>query len=213
MSKSPLPGSSLLWPLLAAAWLFFCPQAQAQSSHTHTVAPGETVASIAQQHKVPIWKLKAVNGLSATAALKPGTVLLLPNPAQKAKNAKAQAQRAMAAPPSPLDLLEAKSKPDMKSGYLGSSGKAKARVGEVDLRPQMRPAVDMVSPKGSAVGDPEAPVRKSPGIEATLHAKDDLDIVGVINSPYEFTYQPKPYAKDGSPGSSPSAGLMLRKSF
>ena len=202
----------LVWPLALAALLALCHLVQAQE--THTIAPGESVESIAQKHKVPVGKLKALNRISSSTKLKPGSVLLLPHIAPKAKRSKTLAAKTPPLALSPLRLLDPKTGPNLKSSYGGNPLDTKAHAGDMDWKPELRPAMDVMAPKDQYLREPEAPERRAPGLTATMHAKDNIDIIGVLNTPYEFTNQTKPYAKpDSSSGPAAAGGLMLRKSF
>ena len=66
------------------------------SSREHRVRKGDTLARVAQRHGISVAELRDMNGLRANAALRPGQVLLLPEPPLRAE-APARAQPARSA--------------------------------------------------------------------------------------------------------------------
>lgn len=61
---------------LAMAWLLLAGVAEAQT--THVVRPGQSLARIARRYHVSVADLAAANGLSTTAAVRPGQELRIP---------------------------------------------------------------------------------------------------------------------------------------
>jgi membrane-bound lytic murein transglycosylase D len=55
------------------------------SSREHRVGKGDTLTSVAQRYRVSVAELRDINGLRANAALRPGQVLLLPEPPLRAQ--------------------------------------------------------------------------------------------------------------------------------
>lgn len=67
-------------PLLVAL-LFVSPTTHAQSSPTHTIAPGETLSQIAEQYGLALAELMALNSITDPDAIVSGQILVLPAPA------------------------------------------------------------------------------------------------------------------------------------
>ena len=69
---------SLITCLLAL--LLLTSSAQAQSSPTHTIQPGETLSQIAVQYGIPLDELMALNSITDADAIYFGQILVLPTP-------------------------------------------------------------------------------------------------------------------------------------
>lgn len=101
--------------------------------------------------------------------------------------------------------------PAHKSQTPGKSGKP----GEVNLKPEVRPAVEAVTPQDSIKRDPKTFERSSPGLAATLYPGKDTEITGVFNMPGSQSGSVRPYGQPGGHNNTPapSAGVLLKRSF
>ncbi|MFP5221639.1 MAG: hypothetical protein ACLGSA_05065 [Acidobacteriota bacterium] len=89
------------------------------------------------------------------------------------------------------------------------------KADKVNLKPEVRPAVEAVTPQDSIGREPKTFERSSPGLAATLHTGNDTEITGVFNMPGSHGNSLRPYGQPGGPGNapSPSAGVLLKRSF
>lgn len=101
--------------------------------------------------------------------------------------------------------------PASKSQTLGKPGKP----GEVNLKPEVRPAVEAVTPQNSVGREPKTFERSSPGLAATLYPGKDTEITGVFNMPGSQGGSVRPYGQPGGQNSSPapSGGVLLKRTF
>jgi LysM repeat protein len=58
-----------------------------------TVRPGETLARIARARRMPADRIRRLNGVADDAEVTPGTTLMLPRPAARARQAPKVARR------------------------------------------------------------------------------------------------------------------------
>lgn len=89
------------------------------------------------------------------------------------------------------------------------------KADKVNLKPEVRPAVEAVTPQDSIGREPKTFERSSPGLAATLHSGNDTEITGVFNIPGSHGNSLRPYGQPGglSSAPSPSAGVLLKRSF
>lgn len=101
--------------------------------------------------------------------------------------------------------------PSHKSQTPGKPGKP----GEVNLKPEVRPAVEAVTPQNSVGREAKTFERSSPGLAATLYPGKDTEITGVFNMPASQGGSVRPYGQPGGQGSSPSpsGGVLLKRTF
>lgn len=101
--------------------------------------------------------------------------------------------------------------PAHKSQTPGKPGKP----GEVNLKPEVRPAVEAVTPQNSVGREPKTFERSSPGLAATLYPGKDTEITGVFNMPGSQSGSVRPYGQSGGHNSTPapSGGVLLKRTF
>lgn len=86
---------------------------------------------------------------------------------------------------------------------------------KMNLKPEVRPAVEAVTPQDSIKRDPKTFERSSPGLAATLYPGKDTEITGVFNMPGSQGGSVRPYGQSGGHGNTPapSGGVLLKRTF
>lgn len=86
---------------------------------------------------------------------------------------------------------------------------------KINLKPEVRPAVEAVTPQDSIRRDPKTFERSSPGLAATLYPGKDTEITGVFNMPGSQGGSVRPYGQSVGQGNSPapSGGVLLKRTF
>ncbi|WP_027189761.1 hypothetical protein [Fundidesulfovibrio putealis] len=86
---------------------------------------------------------------------------------------------------------------------------------KINLKPEVRPAVEAVTPQDSIGREPKTFERSSPGLAATLYPGKDTEITGVFNMPGSQGGSVRPYSQSGGHNNTPapSAGVLLKRSF
>jgi len=86
---------------------------------------------------------------------------------------------------------------------------------KMNLKPEVRPAVEAVTPKDSIGREPKTFERSSPGLAATLYPGKDTEITGVFNMPGSQSGSVRPYGQSGGHNNTPapSGGVLLKRSF
>jgi len=88
------------------------------------------------------------------------------------------------------------------------------KPGEVNLKPEVRPAVEAVTPQNSVGREPKTFERSSPGLAATLYPGKDTEITGVFNMPGSQSGSVRPYGQPGGhTAPAPSGGVLLKRTF
>jgi len=81
------------------------------------------------------------------------------------------------------------------------------------IRPVMRPAVDIVTPKDAVSRAPKEFDAAAPGLKATLRTNEGIDITGVINAPGSSQGTKSLPALEREAPAGTSAGVLLQKTF
>ena len=89
------------------------------------------------------------------------------------------------------------------------------RPEKINLKPEVRPAVEAVTPPDAIRRDPKTFERSSPGLAATLYPGKDTEITGVFNMPGSQGGSVRPYGQSigHSNTPAPSGGVLLKRSF
>lgn len=191
--------------LAGLAAMFCCEPVQAA---TVLVWPGDTLEWLAHIYMVSPTALARANGLSPYRALEPGMLLTLPGPT---------GMRALLLPPqvSAHDLVTGTHLSGVKdidptlSRESQTSSKSKAW-----LMPEMRPAVDALTPGSQFAREPKTYDRTAPGLTATIRPGGNTEIQGVFNLPGSSTVSARPYGiPENGNQTSPSGGVMLKRTF
>lgn len=110
-------------------------------------------------------------------------------------------------------------KPNSAAGVKGLQPAHKSqtpgKTDKINLKPEVRPAVEAVTPKDSVGRDPKTFERSSPGLAATLYPGKDTEITGVFNMPGSQSGSVRPYGQSGGHGNTPapSGGVLLKRTF
>lgn len=174
---------------------------------TVLVRPGDTLERLAHTHKVSPVALAQANNLKPAAPLKPGTVLTLPGPA---------GEHAGILPPdaNAHEIIAGKPVPGVKGLNAAPQQNAAVKGKDALLMPEMRPAVDALTPGSAIAREPKTYDRTAPGITATLHPGSNTEILGVFNLPGSTTTSTRPYGlPENAPQNAPSGGVMLKRTF
>lgn len=198
---------------------------------TYIVHQGDTMQSVAKKLFVSPDALAAQNGLKAKDPLLAGKILTVPAPKPSPKThalAKGQNKPLVSAKKPKKIRLSAKIAPvldnrallrtPVKTSALGLELPPVADTAEqpegVVVRPVMRPAVELLTPK-STIGPrvPESGLA-APGLKATVRTGKETSVTGVVNAPGSL---PGPgvtvpmLERDTNIGA--SAGVMLQTRF
>ena len=186
--------------------LALCVLLGAAQAAPYKVRKGDTLATVAAANSISVKDLALANKLPAGARLKPGQVIQVPeSPALPRPDITI-----------PGENLKSLTEPEAQGGqgYSKVEPPKPAAPGKpakrgVTLAPEFRPAVDAVTPKSDVQREPKTYDRSAPGVSAVIRQDDKTEIRGVVNLPGGKN-QPGRTDHDSS---SPSAGVLLRRSF
>jgi len=209
-----LPIRRFVGPLLAqlvlglAGLLFVASWPGCAHAGPHEVRQGETLKSIAASNNISVKDLAQANGLAANSRLKKGQVLQVPD------------RPALLRPDItvPGENLKALTEP-RSQGYSKIEPPAQQSPGKparrgVTIAPEFRPAVEAVTPQSPVAREPKTYDRSAPGVTAVIHQDDKTEIRGVFNLPGSAPGASHQGGRtDHEAGSSPAAGVLLRRSF
>ncbi|WP_243366991.1 LysM peptidoglycan-binding domain-containing protein [Fundidesulfovibrio soli] len=186
--------------------LALCIMLGAAHAGPYEVRKGDTLKSFAAANNISVKDLTQANKLPSGARLKPGQIIQVPD-------APALPRPDITIPGENLNSLTGQNAQGGQ-GYSkieppkpAASGKPSKRG--VTVAPEFRPAVDAVTPKTDVQKEPKTYDRSAPGVSAVIHQDDKTEIRGVVNLPGG---QKQPGQPDRE-ASSPSAGVLLRRSF
>lgn len=170
----------------------------------HAVRPGETLRGVARAYKVSPALLARANGLKPDAKIRSGAVLTIPSLA--------------AALPPPVadhrDLIAGKPVAGVKGLGGKRPGEARQRPDNVVVTPNTRPAAESVTPNSPVDRDPKTFGRSTAGVRATFQTDPDTEVIGILGAPDGPGAAYRPYGKpEPQTGSSPSGGVLLKRSF
>ena len=176
-------------------------------AETVTVNRGDTLQTIAKANNVPVKTLAKLNGLAPGSKLTPGATLILPT---------SPTDRQALLPPdsSAHDIVSQKPDQGVKEMPAVSKPGNSGNSDPVGLKPELRPAVDTITPSSSVAREPKTFDRGSPGLSATIHTSSNTEILGVFNLPGNPTGSVRPYGQpELGAKPAPSGGVMFKRTF
>lgn len=177
--------------------------ASAAHAAPYEVRQGDTLKTVASTFNLSVKQLAAANGLSPAAHLKAGAILEIPGGSTLPRPDITE----------PGGNLKALTGP-ASSGYAhipAATPRPQPEARPLPVNPEFRSAVDAVTPSEQITREPKTYNRAAPGVSAVLHQDAKTEIKGVFSLPGGNAKGASQGGQEA--GSSPSAGVLLRRSF